>query len=163
MQMENENRRGFFIAAIYGLWGLITATLAIPAGLYLLVPPKLRKSEDWTEAGDVAKLQPGSPVEMVFRKNRSDGWRVISEKSTAWVVKKSETEVIAYAPQCPHLGCAYHWDDGKNEFLCPCHTSTFALDGKVTAGPSARGLDRYEVKVENNKLMVGKVIPSRES
>ena len=48
--MENENRRGFFIGAIYGLWGLITATLAIPAGLYLLVPPKPHKGEDSAEA-----------------------------------------------------------------------------------------------------------------
>ena len=57
----------------------------------------------------------------------------------------------------------YHWEDGKNEFLCPCHNSLFAIDGKVISGPAPRPLDRYETKVEGNKLLVGKLIGSPES
>ena len=30
---------------------------------------------------------PDVPLEVAFRRNRVDGWRVVSEKSTAWVVK----------------------------------------------------------------------------
>jgi len=94
---------------------------------------------------------------MVFRRTRVDGWKVTSEKATAWVVKTSDNQVTAFAPQCTHLGCAYHWEEQNKEFLCPCHTSTFAIDGKVTAGPAPRPLDRYEAKVENGKLMVGRI------
>ena len=97
------------------------------------------------------------PVEMSFRRNRVDGWKVISEKSTAWVVKQADNQVVAFGPQCTHLGCAYHWEEGKNEFLCPCHTSLFAIDGKVVAGPAPRPLDRYETKVEGNKLLLGEL------
>jgi len=32
----------------------------------------------------------------VFRKNRVDGWKVTSEKSTAWVVKIAENQVVAF-------------------------------------------------------------------
>ena len=37
-------RRGFAYAVIYGLGALIGAALAIPAALYLLLPPKTRKA-----------------------------------------------------------------------------------------------------------------------
>jgi menaquinol-cytochrome c reductase iron-sulfur subunit len=163
MATENNDRRTFFLTVVYGIWGVIAAALSIPAAVYLLFPPKLRKGIEWTEAGDVTKMVPNSPVEMVFRRNRIDGWRILSEKTTAWAVKLDNGRTIAFAPQCTHLGCAYHWDDGKKQFLCPCHTSVFSIDGKVISGPAPRPLDRYDAKVENNKLMVGEIRESPES
>ena len=160
---NNSGRRAFFVTTMYGLWAAIAAALSIPAAVYLFLPPKLRRENEWTEAGDVAKMVPDSPVEMVFRRNRVDGWRILSEKSTAWAVKLDNGEVIAFAPQCTHLGCAYHWDEGKKEFLCPCHNSIFSIDGKVISGPAPRPLDRYESKVQNNKLMLGEIQESKES
>src|SRR5579863_10637582 len=78
MDTENGDRRTFFVTALYGLWALIAATLSLPAAVYLLLPPKLRNGAVWTEAGDVSKIAPNSPVEMVFRRNRIDGWRIQS-------------------------------------------------------------------------------------
>ena len=45
------------------------------------------KGDAKEKAGDVTKMTPNSPVEMVFRRNRVDGWRILSEKSTAWAIK----------------------------------------------------------------------------
>jgi menaquinol-cytochrome c reductase iron-sulfur subunit len=160
---NSGDRRAFFLTMMYGLWAAIGTALSIPAAIYLLLPPKLRRDTEWTEAGDVAKMVPESPVEMVFRRNRTDGWRILSEKSTAWAVKLGSGEVIALAPQCTHLGCAYHWDDPKKQFLCPCHTSVFSIDGKVVSGPAPRPLDRYDAKVQNNKLLLGEIHESKES
>jgi menaquinol-cytochrome c reductase iron-sulfur subunit len=63
--------------------------------------------------------------------------------------------VIAFAPQCTHLGCAYHWDEKANNFLCPCHTSTFSIDGKVLTGPAPRPLDRLVTKIDQGKILIG--------
>lgn len=161
-KISGSTRRGFYTSVIYGLWSVITAALGLPAAVYLLFPPKARKQPDWVDAGDLTGLTPNVPVEMVFRKNRTDGWKVISEKSTAWVVRTAENKVVAYGPQCTHLGCAYHWDDGKSNFLCPCHSSIFSLDGKVVAGPAPRPLDRYETRVEKGKLLLGPLHESTE-
>jgi menaquinol-cytochrome c reductase iron-sulfur subunit len=158
---QESTRRTFYVAVIFGLWGIITAALGIPALIYLLFPPRAKHEEEWIEIGDVTKIQPKTPIEMTFRRNRKDGWKIVSEKTTAWVVKFSDNQVVAYGPQCTHLGCAYHWDDGKSEFVCPCHSSLFALDGKVTAGPAPRPLDRFDVKVENNKLLIGSLRESK--
>ena len=50
--------------------------MGLPAAVYLLFPPKLRKAEQWAEVGDVTRLAPNAPVEMSFRRNRVDGWKV---------------------------------------------------------------------------------------
>ena len=164
-QISGENqttRRNFYIGAIYGMMGAISAALGVPALIYLLFPPKAKKEEQWIEVGDITRIAPNSPVEMTFRRTRTDGWKVISEKSTAWVIKSADNKITAFGPQCTHLGCAYHWEEGKNEFLCPCHTSLFGIDGRVIAGPAPRPLDRYETKVEANKLLVGRLNASPE-
>jgi menaquinol-cytochrome c reductase iron-sulfur subunit len=158
-----ETRRGFYVRAIYALSGLITAALALPAVAYLMAPPRSRKNDGWMEAADAGSLPLNSPEEVIFRRNRVDGWKVVSEKTSAWVVKTGENQVVAFAPQCTHLGCAYHWDDRNHNFLCPCHTSTFALDGKVLTGPAPRPLDRYQTRIEGGKLMLGAIEKGREA
>ena len=156
------SRRNFYVGAVYGLWAAISAALGIPALIYLFFPPKVRKAEEWVEVGDVSKLAPDSPVEMVYRRNRVDGWKVISEKGTAWVVKNPDNSIVAFGPQCTHLGCAYHWDETRNDFLCPCHSSVFAMDGRVVSGPAPRPLDRFDIQVKAGKLLLGKLRQSKE-
>jgi menaquinol-cytochrome c reductase iron-sulfur subunit len=161
---EGLTRRNFYIGAIYGLGAAIGAALGLPAAIYLLLPPKLRKADQWVEIGDVTRLAPNSATEMTFRRNRVDGWKVSSEKATAWVVKQADNSVVAFGPQCTHLGCAYHWDEGKTEFICPCHNSLFSIDGKVTSGPAPRPLDRYETRVDGKKLLLGRlIVPERQA
>ncbi|MEO8128512.1 MAG: ubiquinol-cytochrome c reductase iron-sulfur subunit [Bryobacteraceae bacterium] len=154
-QQQGSDRRGFHLAMIYGLWGVITSALTLPAAVYLLFPPKVKKATQWVDAADLAQIQPKAPEEVVFRKNRVDGWKVTSEKSTAWVVKLTDNQAVAFSPQCTHLGCAYHWDENNKNFLCPCHTSTFDMEGNVLSGPAPRPLDRFQVRVEGTKLLIG--------
>jgi menaquinol-cytochrome c reductase iron-sulfur subunit len=140
---------------IQALGAMIGAALAIPAGVYLLFKPKAQKDAAWVQAADLTQLQIKKPEEVVFRRTRVDGWRTVNEKTTAWVVKTDENKAVVFSPNCTHLGCAYHWDAQANNFLCPCHTSEFSIDGKVLAGPAPRPLDRYQSRVDNGKLFIG--------
>jgi menaquinol-cytochrome c reductase iron-sulfur subunit len=154
---QKPDRRAFYLTVIYGLWGLISAAIAVPAAVYLFFPPRAKKGGEWVEAADLTQLKDKEPEEVVFRRNRVDGWKVTSEKSSAWLVKMSDKEVIAFAPQCTHLGCAYHWDERRKDFICPCHTSAFSIDGQVLGGPAPRPLDRYAVKLNGSKILLGGV------
>ncbi|MBC7771242.1 MAG: ubiquinol-cytochrome c reductase iron-sulfur subunit [Pyrinomonadaceae bacterium] len=152
-----QDRRNFQQLVILALGALMSGALAVPAVAYLFATPKSRKKVGWIDAGDISQVPMNAPEELVFRRTRVDGWKIVNERTTAWVIRKSPGEVIALAPQCTHLGCAYHWADDKNEFQCPCHTSAFSMEGKVLGGPAPRSLDRYEVKVEGNRLLLGDV------
>jgi len=156
-ELEGPSRRDLVVGAIYGIWAVIAAALGLPALVYLFAPPNPRKEAEWTPVGDVTRLAPDSPVEMVFRRNRVDGWKISSEMETAWVVKHAGGSVVAFGPQCTHLGCAYHWDENRSEFLCPCHNSLFSVDGKMLSGPAPRPLDRYETRIEGTNLLLGRL------
>jgi menaquinol-cytochrome c reductase iron-sulfur subunit len=152
-----STRRAFHLAAVYILGALIGLALAIPTALYLLIPPLPRKQSNWIDAGDISALTPGSPVELSFQQSRLDGWKLVTEKRTAWVVKEADNKIVAFGPQCTHLACAYHWEASDNKFMCPCHGSYFSIDGKVLAGPAPRPLDRYATKIQNDRLQIGEL------
>jgi menaquinol-cytochrome c reductase iron-sulfur subunit len=157
--MSSENagtttRRGFYSVVINLFGGLIAGIIAIPAAAYLLLKPKSSGEDDMVEIADVGTLEVGKPKEVIYFRTRVDGWKSIKEKTTAWVVKNSDNEVVAFDPICTHLGCAYHWENAQNEFVCPCHTSVFGLDGKVMSGPAPRPLDRFVTKIEGGKLLI---------
>jgi menaquinol-cytochrome c reductase iron-sulfur subunit len=152
---EKPTRRRFYVAMINLMGAAIAAAVAIPAGLYLLVKPKNTEGGDWVEVADITALKIGRPEEIRYNRKRTDGWQKLVEKATTWVVRTGDEKVIAFSPACTHLACAYHWDDSKMNFVCPCHDSMFAADGRVLAGPAARPLDRYISKVEGGKILIG--------
>jgi len=157
-----EKRRGFLVGSINAMMGAITAALGIPALGYLLVPAREKKQQNWIEAADLSKLMVNQPEQVIFQRVRRDGWKVVTEKAAAWVVKTGEQKVVAFSPVCTHLGCAVSWDSGDKAFVCPCHTSSFSPEGKVMAGPAPRSLDRFDVRVDGIKVMLGEVKQSAE-
>ncbi|MGP8245089.1 MAG: ubiquinol-cytochrome c reductase iron-sulfur subunit [Bryobacteraceae bacterium] len=163
LEARKPLRRNLLLGAMAGMGAAIMTALGLPAVLYLFSSPKSGKPSEWTEAGDIANISPNTPVEIAFHRKRVDGWKIVSEKTTAWVVKHTDNTVTAFGPQCTHLGCAYHWTETANEFLCPCHTSVFSIDGKVISGPAPRPLDRYDTKIEAGKLFIGRLRPSVET
>ncbi len=151
------DRRRFHIILAYALWMVMGVAMAVSGLVYLLFLPKQRQGDEWVEAVELDTLPHGVPEEVLFPRTRVDGWKVIVEKTKAWILRKPDGSVVAYAPQCTHLGCAYHWDAKASNFLCPCHSSRFSIDGKVLSGPAPRPLDQYVVKIGDGKVSLGAV------
>jgi len=151
---RQTTRRNFYHRMIFGAASLMTAALALPAVAYLFSPFRGESNGTWADAGDLGALPLNEPTELVFHKKRADGWKTTVEKTTAWAVK-NEDGLTAFAPQCTHLGCGYHWDKKNENFLCPCHASTFSIEGAVLTGPAPRPLDRLETRVEGARLWLG--------
>jgi menaquinol-cytochrome c reductase iron-sulfur subunit len=148
-------RRGFLTGAIYALVSVIGAALGVPAAVYLFGRRPSSDRSRWVDAGQLQQLPVGTPHEITFRRNETDGWKIHSINETAWVLKKSDGELIAFSPWCTHLGCAYRWDAARAQFSCPCHGSFFSKDGDVISGPAPRPLDRYEVKLTGKRIWLG--------
>ena len=155
-------RRSFVAGAIYLLTSLIATTLTASIGRYLFSRPRTQDAETWSDAGEIPELRSGVPRQITFVRRRTDAWDSRNEKTTAWVILNNQQSLTAFAPSCPHLGCAYHWDTENRLFVCPCHGSLFNRAGNVIAGPAVRPLDRYEVKIEGARLWLGPVQQGRE-
>lgn len=150
---QNPERRKFLAGVIFFLGGAIAFVLGGSGAAYFLSPAWRGKKEDWVEVGPVNSLQGDDPVKMEYLKREADGWQVIENPGSVWVVK-DKNDWIAYDPHCTHLGCPYRWDQGKGQFICPCHNGVFAKDGRVVSGPPPVPLKRYPVKVENGTLFI---------
>lgn len=44
------------------------------------------------------------------------------------------------AVHCPHLGCRLVWNRYDKRWECPCHGSSFEINGKISSGPAQQGI-----------------------
>jgi Rieske Fe-S protein len=56
-----------------------------------------------------------------------------------------------FSATCPHQGCAVTDVEGTT-LVCPCHGSTFGLDGQLLQGPATRGLTPQNVTVTGGQI-----------
>jgi len=55
--------------------------------------------------------------------------------------------LYAMSAVCTHAGCTVN--PGAVSLNCPCHGTTFDLNGDVTGGPAPRALDHYAVTIDD--------------
>jgi cytochrome b6-f complex iron-sulfur subunit len=61
---------------------------------------------------------------------------------------------IALSLRCTHLGCSINWEEDKNRFICPCHSSAFYINGEVQNPPAPSALDHFPILIENGIVKV---------
>ncbi|MHB0977216.1 MAG: QcrA and Rieske domain-containing protein [Candidatus Aquicultorales bacterium] len=72
-----------------------------------------------------------------------------------FVVKKAGGELTALNAACPHVRCKLGWNAETKKFECPCHGSTFTIDGKRLFGPAPRDMYAMRLKVDKGNVVVG--------
>ena len=66
-----------------------------------------------------------------------------------------DRSVLALWRKCPHLGCQIpQLCDASQWFECLCHGSKYTVLGEHRAGPAPRGMDRFEVTVEDGAYVI---------
>lgn len=155
---EQISRRRFLSLATWSIGGLMGLLMGIPAIAYI-VGPALSKdeSQSWVRLGSINKVELGTPTLFKAKIKRSAGWIVQEENISVYILTENGRDFIAMSSICTHLGCRVRWVADQEIFLSPCHNGKFDRDGKVISGPPPRPLDRYEVKVENDQLLIGQL------
>jgi Rieske Fe-S protein len=156
---------------------LLTAlgvAMAIPAALFLSDPLRRRRAGQTgtggpgdpsgggtapglpiAEVGEVPDLDQGAaPLRAaVVATGMRDAWNRLDQTKLGSVyVGKRSSGLTALSATCPHAGCGIDYDEGAKKFVCPCHNSTFALDGSRLSGPSPRDMDRLDVSVQGSTV-----------
>lgn len=149
------SRRSFSSFVVWAVGGLISAGLGIPAIAYIIGPALQRaETQNWIRLGPVSKVELGLPTLFKAKVQRQTGWIVNEQELSVYVRTDNGRDFVAMSNVCTHLGCRVRWIAEREEFFCPCHNGVFDKDGKVVSGPPPRALDRYEVKVENDQILI---------
>ncbi|MFQ5876457.1 MAG: ubiquinol-cytochrome c reductase iron-sulfur subunit [Acidobacteriota bacterium] len=130
----------WLIRGFLSLWGLGGAFL----GLSFLRAPSAerRPSERLVRCGPVSTLPVG-------------GARFVRHGTRPlFVLRVSESEVLALSAICTHLRCVLRWDRDSQTLVCPCHSGAFDRGGNVLSGPTKRPLPRYEAEVRADEIVV---------
>jgi nitrite reductase/ring-hydroxylating ferredoxin subunit/uncharacterized membrane protein len=90
---------------------------------------------DWTPVLEAAELQEGKPTAA-----RANGLGVV-------LVRKGE-RLHALADRCSHRGCSLHKGrlNDDETLTCPCHGSTFRLDGRIVKGPATSPQPAFDIR-----------------
>ncbi len=156
------SRRKFLGYLIGGIGGVIGAVVATPLVGYFLSPAWRKSKSLLTPIARTGDIPKGVPTFVTYEERMRDGWFVSTLSKGAWVVTKDGKEFIVFDPRCTHLNCPYYWDKQKEIFQCPCHDGRFDINGNVTGGPPPRPLDRLEVMVEDETILLSGRIATGE-
>lgn len=160
-------RRGVLVKLLALVVGGITAICPFAAGLAVFVDPLMRRHNTWDDPSkedddfvEVADLDiipaDGQAIRCSVISDRRDAWTLERQVPIGAVyLRRIGSEVQALNVICPHAGCFVGYTPGEEEFKCPCHTSSFTLDGKrIEPTPSPRDMDRLEVRVTDGKVSI---------
>lgn len=70
---------------------------------------------------------------------------------------------LALYQRCTHLGCSVPWDQNAGGFICPCHSSSFSVEGDVLNPPAPRPLDLFAVNITDGVVKVDTSKPFQRS
>ncbi|MHB8170392.1 MAG: QcrA and Rieske domain-containing protein [Thermincolia bacterium] len=157
---DEMDRRKFLTTMVGMTGGAIAMIFAVPLTGFALSPAMKKEKVEWITIGKIADFKVGEPIQVKYSFEKIDGWVQQKVSATAWVNKKSDMDVLVFSPNCTHLGCGYKWEAAKKSFYCPCHGAMFGPEGEIITGPQPRPLDRYETKIADGQLQIGKLIKS---
>lgn len=169
-------RHWFYTAATFVIGGLV-GLLPFGIGLSTFLDPLRRRTKVPASRGNVGKtgvpagfirvaslgaLQPGGmPQRFPVIADQVDGWNFSPNQpvGAVFLQRTDDKTVRCFNATCPHAGCSVSCNG--QTYICPCHNSSFQLDGirrppeSGRENPSPRDLD--DLEVEPNMLAKGEV------
>lgn len=152
-----DERRGFLTKLLALLCGGLAVVPPFAAGLWAFLDPLGRKgaAAKFLPVTDLAAIpDDGVPRQFAVIAERVDAWTGFAAEPIGAVylrrAKGSDT-VEALSATCPHAGCFVEIEGQGRCFRCPCHNSSFTLDGGIVApSPSPRAMDALQCRVAKN-------------
>ena len=133
----------YTLAVAWGAMAFVGATTA--AALQSFMVPKLTKEPPSTfRAGRLSDF-PGPGIYTMHK--GSNG---------VWINYLPNGKLVAISTTCTHLGCIPNWLAADDKFKCPCHGSGFNRLGINFEGPAPRPLERLNIYMDGEYIMVDK-------
>ena len=136
----NLSRRSFGKLVL----GFLSALAAVEIGGISLSYLKSRGDQNQEGgrllAGEVEQFAPGSVTAF--------------ENQGFFLIRDEGGDFLAVHRRCPHLGCNVTWQPETEQFICPCHASSFDSYGDYENTPIPRPLDTIELSIDDSQVYV---------
>ena len=173
---DHRARRNFVASVVTIVCGTVTGLIPLLAGGFAFLHPLFYRTKIPTSAQQGQSDRPegmtricalealpinGSPQRFKVVGNLIDAWNFTMHQAigAVFLQRVAEREVVVFNATCPHAGCSVSCDG--RVFHCPCHNSSFELNGKKRESqsgrenPSPRDLDK--LNIDQTKLAQGEV------
>lgn len=168
-----QPRRNVLAGLAAGVIGTIVAVVPTIPGLGFLLHPLLKKKQAGSTAGDDfvkvttvdAIPADGSPRAFPVQMDVQDAWNKYPNRQvgSVFLSRDDKGSVQCFSCVCPHLGCTINYEEKAKLYVCPCHASSFKLNGERnnlipprSMDPlTARVNDKGEVEVEYKAFRAG--------
>ena len=162
---KSPERRSFLAVALAIVAGGLATLTPLAVGIVAFLSPLFRKRESPQVRVALMEQVPddGVPRSFPVTANRVDAWnRYPAQRVGAvYLVRKpGEKKPVAFSAKCPHAGCFIGYTPGADQFNCPCHTSSFKLDGSRVHGDaevSPRDMDQLPVELRETAIADGQM------
>jgi Rieske Fe-S protein len=140
------SRRSVLFASAASLAAGVAATLGVERLTEHETPPyqqALVPNGTWTAVKAVADLPQGIPI--AFRSGAIEGFLV-----------RNGDKVDGLSAVCTHMGCILNYSKIRNQFECPCHGATFAVNGEPNGNyqQPLRRLPWLDVRIQRGQVEV---------
>lgn len=161
-----SDRRGFLASLGSVVIGGFLMVVPLAAGLVTFLSPVWKKrsggatgSDAFVRVGSLDALPPdGVPRKFTVIADQVDAWtrRPQVPVGAIYLRRTDDKTVQAFNVICPHAGCFVNYRPDRGGYLCPCHDSTFAVDGEINdpKSPSPRGMDPLAVEIRGQEIWV---------
>jgi menaquinol-cytochrome c reductase iron-sulfur subunit len=147
-------RRRFLARVSVGLGGCMGLAVGAPLAGFVVAPLFANVPHEWRAVGKVSAFEVGKTVAVIFMDASPLPWAGVTAKTAAWLRRVSETEFVAFAVNCAHLGCPVRWLPDAQLFMCPCHGGVYYADGSVAAGPPPHALSQYKARITGDDVEI---------
>jgi Rieske Fe-S protein len=143
--------------------GLAALMAPLASGIGFILSPILRRNrgnsrDDFVPLAISPDALPadGTPVRVSVLADRQDAWNhyPVERIGAVWLRRATDGSIQAFSTICPHLGCAVDFRGPSRDFFCPCHTSTFDLEGRRLNRIPPRDMDTLEVRIDQQRIHV---------
>jgi Rieske Fe-S protein len=154
---DELDRTKFLQRATIAIGSVVGATVVVPAATMAIAPAFHTGSYYDVDLGPVASFPEDAQnpyhvvtFEAVPHDTTGIGRRI------AFVRNDGNSSFTALSNTCMHVGCPVR--NFGNAFGCPCHGGQYDAEGRPTAGPPVRPLNRYETRVDaRGHLILGRL------
>ena len=132
-----------FLDWLLGSWlAGVVGSVIYPISRYLVPPEIPEAAPQSVVAGKAAEIAANTGKIVAFG------------TTPVIVVRTSAGELRAFAATCTHLSCTVQYRPDLERIWCACHNGHYDLTGRNVEGPPPRPLDRYDVALKDDDVLI---------